>query len=1034
MKRFRLPLTVAAVVLGLLLVAVAVGFSSSFQTWAAQRALAAEPGWQGTIGRVSAGLHRVDVTDVRLERDGAVLKLPEATVELPLFSAAFRDKILISRLIAKGWTLDLAGWQPAASSNAGQASSGRRGADAPAPAKLLPAADGGSSAANAAGLQPPPNRPAFHGVFDEFQLPFDLALDGVDVVGEVVLPAARGGARITITGGGLSPGQVGRFSFQSDVRLADPQVSTVGVRGTISAAMDSARTLARLRFQADASAAGAQFPEGVKLAASGDAARDAGGETYAIRVTSKGRELLNVEAALPRDARRLGGAWKIDAQDADLTPFAFGKSLPTFTVTGEGRFETDVTFATIRASGRIAGNVARLELMMPQLSEVGAVTLAADFDVARGQHAITIQTFAATVANDRPIATVRGLQPFEISATIAEVRPADAARDLLGIILHGVPVAWVRPFLGDLVLDGGDVQGELVAMARADGGTSVRTKAPLRIADASLSERGKPVLHGVDISLGTSADYSPQGWQAEVTELSAKVGDTTLLALSAKAGRLAGKDQPLKTTGQLTADLPALMAQPFAAGTFGLTAGEAAIDFVASFAAKKQLQAKLALTKLAAPAPIDAPATAAPEPSAAGAAKTKLPNLTANIRADIAPNGQLTLNAPILIDGDGRQSDLTIAGMLTRVKDVHKIDAHVTSTQVVIDDATLLAALLPPETKSPSDEKGPAIKPPWAGLEGTLVLQLKKIVYSDSFQVNDMAGTLRLDDGAVKLDDVRMGVGEGAARLNGAVTFHPAEARPYGLAAKLEVRDFDPGPLFTAFNPSQAPTVEGRFDLNSDFASRADTVAALAAGAGGEFELTSRGGVFRGIPLDASNFVENTSWLAGWIASAGSALGALTRKKDYDEVASKAQALAELANGLNPMPFDQLAVVVSRDAQLNTALRNFTLISPEIRLTGNGRAIHVPGSSLLDDALAVEFTLRARGRQGDLLKYLGVLETQTDDLGYAACTLPVKVGGTLGKPDASEFNDSVAALALEKSGLTDKATELFNRIRRNNGN
>jgi hypothetical protein len=121
-------------------------------------------------------------------------------------------------------------------------------------------------------------------------------------------------------------------------------------------------------------------------------------------------------------------------------------------------------------------------------------------------------------------------------------------------------------------------------------------------------------------------------------------------------------------------------------------------------------------------------------------------------------------------------------------------------------------------------------------------------------------------------------------------------------------------------------------------------------------------------------------------------------------------------------------VVLSRDAALNTVLKDFTLISPELRLTGGGQATHQAGVALLEEALAVEFKLRARGHTGDLLKYLGKLEAQTDELGYSACTLPLRVGGTIGKPDTSELSDALTSLALEKSGVKDKASDLLNKL------
>jgi hypothetical protein len=282
----------------------------------------------------------------------------------------------------------------------------------------------------------------------------------------------------------------------------------------------------------------------------------------------------------------------------------------------------------------------------------------------------------------------------------------------------------------------------------------------------------------------------------------------------------------------------------------------------------------------------------------------------------------------------------------------------------------------------------------------------------------------------LKLEAMQAGLGrEGRANLDGAVTFDGTAPQPYALEADVAVSEFDPGPLFRAVTGNQPATVEGKFDVTSKLDGRAATFVDLAAGAGGSFQLTSKGGVFRGLPVDVGNIVENTGKIAAWISSAGTAISAMAGKKDSAEVANKAEAVAELARGLNPIPYDQLSVSVSRDAALNTTLRDFTLISPEVRLTGSGTALHKPGSCLFEDSLAMEFTLRARGRPGELLKYLGALDPQTDELGYAACTVPLRVGGSLVKPDTSELNTQLTALAIEKSGFGDKAAELLNKIR-----
>jgi hypothetical protein len=106
-------------------------------------------------------------------------------------------------------------------------------------------------------------------------------------------------------------------------------------------------------------------------------------------------------------------------------------------------------------------------------------------------------------------------------------------------------------------------------------------------------------------------------------------------------------------------------------------------------------------------------------------------------------------------------------------------------------------------------------------------------------------------------------------------------------------------------------------------------------------------------------------------------------------------------------------------------------VGPLLRRLGGvlRRADEIAGLLRAGEVVAMEFTLRARGRQGELLKYLGALEPQTDDLGYATCSVPLKIGGTLGNPDPSEVNSKFTALAIERSGFGDKAAELFNKLR-----
>ena len=377
MKPVRLFLYFLAGLLALLVVAVGVAFTSGFQTWAARKAIAGQPALHASVGRVSAGLHQVEVTALRAEPDGAVLTVPSLIAQLPLISAGLSQKVTITKLVAKGWTLDLTKTQPPASSPA-----------APAPKKTA-AAGGLVSSANAADVAVAATAAAFHGVFSQLQLPVDLSVDGVELEGDVLLPptpdapAAR--AHVRLVGGGLGAGREGRFTVDLAIAFSGEKipVNSLTARTTVLAAMDTPRTFTRIESETTAAAKGEKFPGGVNLVATLGATRAALLENYTAVLVLEGKEVVAIRAEFPRDANVLTGTWKLNARGADLAPFALGRTLPEIEAQGEGKFSSDAAFSEVHASGRLDAKAARLGMIQPELAALGTVKLAAEFDLSQ---------------------------------------------------------------------------------------------------------------------------------------------------------------------------------------------------------------------------------------------------------------------------------------------------------------------------------------------------------------------------------------------------------------------------------------------------------------------------------------------------------------------------------------------------------------------------------------------------------------------------------------------------------------------------
>jgi hypothetical protein len=996
MKPVRLVLIGTGVLVLLLLLVVAAAFTSPVQTWAVRKALAGQPSLHASVGSVSAGLHRVVVRDVRFEQDGAVFTAPALEAELPLFAAGMRKQVFVTRLVSTGWTLDL--------SKIGTTSS------TPPAGAARPAPPTSSSPAPSRQVSPVTSADqAFRGIFNQLALPVELSLDGVQAEGDVVLPESRGRVKVSLRGGGLGAGRQGKFDLTAAASLADRNVSALNLRGALAATMDTPRTFTGIAATFEVSATGTSVPQGARLAAEVSAARSVAGEDYVATLVGDGRPLVNVKARLPVDARRLDGTWKLDLRDRDLSPFALGIALPEFTAVGDGRFDLESNFVNGHAAGKLDATAARLEAIRPELGAIGAVKAALEFDATRRGDALTVDRLNATVASSRPVATVGTLQPLTVDVGKKTFSPTDPTRPLLDVILDGVPLAWTAGALPGFDVTGGDFRGELSAISRG-GGIALRSKTPLTIGPLSVAQAGKPLVRDAEVSLNVSADYAAAGWQAELSGANVRSAGAVLLTLDAKAGQLADAGEPLKATGKVSANLPALLAQPVMAGTLALTRGDATVDFVGNLGTKQEIEAKIAVRNLSG------------DPKAG---TTNLPEISADVRADISDDGHVVVHVPLVLEREGRKSDLALAGTLQKQKEKLGVEAQVTSTNFVIDDAKALAALLPPSAPAAEgrrDAPAGGSTPPWAGIEGSVALALKQVVYSDAFQASDVTGTLRLENGSVKLEGVRSGLNQGGeARLDGEVTFDPAAPQPYGLNADLTLANFDPAPLLRALNPAEPATVEGKFDVTSKLAGKAPRLDDLALAAHGDFRLTSKGGVFRGLPVKFTGTVEKVGKLAAGAALIGSAIDALKGRPESSDLTTYSQAAVDFTNMLSAIRYDQLSVVISRDAALNSKLKEFALIAPEMRVTGSGETTHKPGSGVLGDALAMDFTLRARGRTADALKYLGLLEAKPDQLGYFTSTLPLKIKGTIASPDASEPTNYLTNLVIEKSsGLLNK--------------
>ncbi len=1028
MKYLRPLLIGLAILAGLLVLVIALALTSSVQTWATRRVLTAQPGMKATLGRVDVGLKRIELTALTIEQPGLSLTLPSATVEVSLLSAA-QKKVSIRRLVAKGWKIDLTSPPVAPQKKV-------------APTAASPAVNAPAQTVKAT----PSSAPApftFDGVFKLLRLPVDLALDDVELEGEVVFPGETGKppvrATVRFSGGKLGSGSEGRFTVSTKTVLAGAEapVSFVEVNSVITLRMETPRTFQQIAMVTDVKAVGADFPKGASLHSELALSGGTKGETYLVALqiptTDALKNLFSLEAAYPAgaSATALTGRWKLDLSNADVAPFTLGRTLPVFVATGEGAFEADRAFSSVQASGRIDNTIEQLSVIMPELAALGRIRTLLDFDLSKHGNLVRVERFAAALSGDKPIASVQALQKFDYDIGARALKVADSSVELLRLTLHGLPLAWVQPFLKDIAIRGDDVRGEFFASAR-NGGFAVRPSAPVTITNLSVIQSDKPLVRALDLALKLSADSTQQGWQADVAEFSLRSGTAILFNASIKAGRPAGVDQPIKAAGRWESNLPALLAQPAAAAYAKvLNQGTARGDFTASLDVKKQFFTTLEVSNLTAPK------------------VENLPRLQASLRLDLHPDGQIDAQIPLILDAAGRKSDLELTAHVKPGATTH-IEAGVVSSAVYVQDllplqalaATLSAPAEKPtstatkatgaakpvsvETKKTANSPVADKLPFWSACTGQVKLALKEIVYSPDMKVTNIAGALKIDSGAITLDGVRAGLGSGSeAALSGKMTFNAALPEPYLFSGDAEVTGFDPAPFFRAANPKRDPTVEGKFDFASKLTGAAPNTALLASKVKADLTLISRGGVFRGLALPkafsdrfqgkSGNLISNLSGVVGTL-SGGSKNG------------NVAAAAVEIATLLISIPYDQLNVEVAHDANASlTTLKDFTLISPKIRLTGGGTILQQEGVPLFKQPLTAQLEMSAHGAAADLFGKQGMLQDGADSLGYLPLFAPIKIDGTLSEIGTDALVDLLVQKLLSNAAGANPLGNLFGK-------
>jgi len=994
------------VTLVLAVILMALAFVPAVQTWVVQTEINRQPGWQGSVGSISARFGKIAASDLHLEYGGAALVLPLVDASLPLTAAVWERKYLVQGLTAKGWTLDLTHLAILNANPIGAGTSPTGGA-------------GGTGSSLFSSDQARMTVQVLGGILGRWNLPWDLSLDGLDLEGDVLVagPQQVGSVKVHVTakGGGMATGREGVIQFTADGVGLDARNQPVGVNGMgrIAARMASPRNFSRIAVKGDLSVKGGSLPDGLTLSAEVTADRATHEETGTFDLAGNGHHLANMAVRNSAPTGPLTGNWKIELRDSDLRAFLPDRALPGFSAVGEGTLDGVPDWTRLHAAGRLTTVLDRPESLAPLLAGLGPVTLETRFDLTHAGLTLRLGSVDMTIAGAHPIATVHLLQPVEWDELSWRPSLPDPATDAAAVTVQGFPVALFSGLYQGVTLTGNEASGAYVLGVAGDT-VNLRPTIPLTAGGVSVRAANGFAIHGLEMSLSLLANWGSDGWQCEWTPLTLTNSGRTWATSTGKASRTGKAGQPVVLSATWDADLDALATQPGFDGRRWIKGRSASGEFTASLGGFTRVEGKFTAT-----------------------GHNASDSLAGNVSAEFGPNRPVRFHAPFKISVGSEASDVLIEGSVTGPAGGSRVDLTLSGKSASLEQ---LRALADPLLGAAGFDSGivrsaagtPAAiaavekpRPFWGDWTGPVTLDFDRL-RAGGHTFDYVRGTLNLSRNAIRLDHglVKL-VPDKMTTVDGELSFDPDTVVPYLLKAGASLGEMDAVPLVSETPPAGDPVITGRFTVASSLAGAGASLDDLLAHTREEFRLTSHGGAFRLLKTDVAGAIPpppDSGAVADALGSVGSAVGkffgsdrrARGPGSGLVKLGKNTQAVLDFSYAIAEFSYDQLTLTAIREADGSIRLEDLALTAAEVDLTGSGSLGHKDGLALRAQPLTLDLQLGARNAMATLLTTGGLLSSHKDSLGYTLMEEPIHLSGTLAHIDDSQWRAALAEAAKPK--------------------
>lgn len=520
MKGLKLLAVVAGTLALLTALLVVVALTPAVQTWAVRKAVSGQPGMNIEIGRVAAGWSEAGLSDIRIEKDGAIITARSASARYSLGDYLSRRRLNADQITVEDLLIDLR-QAPAlaadgtSSTQPSTAPSGGSTPGAPVPTRpTTPMPD------------PVPSAP-FNGLLNEARLPMDLRVAEFTARGRVLLPADRTGT-FDFKATGFETGQRGKLAWTIDFADATPAAALKSLRavGTADVQIAADLRIVLVEVASTATASGPSLPsDQLKLEARAEQPLAAGNEIYSARLgLVRGgtlEPLVGFKGQFAAATKDISGTWDVALKPESLAALLTAIDLPAISASGSGQFTVRPDTGAISAGGSLQGRIAGLEKISPTLAVVGAVQFATQFDGGLADNTARLEKFELnlTGTDGRQLAGIATLQRVTYGLLEKRAVLTDPKAPLGRVSLQALPLAWLQPFAGPITIESGNLSLALAVEAE-DNGNRIRARSlePLAIRALSLRQGNQKLIEQATLTLRPAIDYTAARVTAELID------------------------------------------------------------------------------------------------------------------------------------------------------------------------------------------------------------------------------------------------------------------------------------------------------------------------------------------------------------------------------------------------------------------------------------------------------------------------------------------------------------------------------------